>query len=348
MTFKVTNPYIGTTTWQKGNIHVHTKANPDKQGSPIDYVYGGDCDDVIRKSLSAPFNFDFICTSIHPYIDAIDTFTQTVKHKDIVVIPGREIQNDTINYGHYEGGYFRDEKAKYIHALTMGRENGVSLCCHPNFFETTRPREGGEWRNILESLLFPCARLKQLNLVGIEVYNGLSMLEEDQGSKPYYPYFSETCWDDLLTRGYKCLGFAGNDDFYRPHYVYENYAPLGYIQVAGEKNEASILSNIKSGNFYASTGIELDTHPLLVSETDDGYDFHLSSPHEVIWQAIVFERQEDDYVLQSYSSGVANEWTFTQRKKWKYIRFQASSALDDKRRAWLQPIYGPDWTDHGS
>ncbi len=347
MTFKVTSPYTGTSSWQKGNIHVHTRANPDKPGSKIDYEFGGDCDDVIKRSLSAPFNFDFICTSIHPYIDSIDTFSQPMAHEELVVIPGREIQNNNIYYGDYNGGYFKDEKAKYIHALTMGRENGVSLCCHPCFFGTTRPREGGEWQNILESLLSPCDRLKELNLVGIEVYNGLSMLEEDQGSKPYYPHYSEPCWDDLLTRGYQCLGFAGNDEFYREHYIYENYAPLGYIQVAGDKNEASILSNIRAGHFYASTGVELTTHPLLVSETDEGYDFHLSSPDQVIWKAIVFEQQGDGFALRSYTSDIASDWTFTQTNKWKYIRFQACSPQDDKKRAWLQPVYGPDWVDHG-
>lgn len=133
----------GEERWLKGNIHVHTDEDFHDDIS-MDRDHGGEREWVIERSRLEPFCFDFICTSVHPYIESIDTFSQGEEREDIVIIPGRELQNDTIDNGGYEGGYFQGEAAKYLHVLTVGGKGGVHLL--PSMFlrehEATSGRSG--------------------------------------------------------------------------------------------------------------------------------------------------------------------------------------------------------------
>lgn len=359
-THRVHNPYapLGEsepqpgTRWLKGNIHVHTCEALDESIS-MDRIHGEDHDEVIRRSQAAPFNFDFVCTSVHPYLNNIELFSRGEQRDDFVVIPGREIQNDTIDDGGYLDGYFAGEHSKYLHVLSMGKVGGLSICAHPNFFETTRPRGGGEWTQIKKTLLNPCARLAEMNIMGMEVYNGLSILEEHMGARPYAPHMAEPCWDDLLCEGVRCAGFAGNDEFYREQYIYENYAPLGFIMVEAALTEVDILRNVKRNRFYASTGVMLADTPLDMSEQDGRYTFRVSALGKVKWKAMI-QRDMDSagpsepdapQLIEITAPTAAAEWELELDGDWKYVRFQAESLDNSLHRAWLQPIYGPGWVD---
>ncbi len=351
----VHNPYAPSqkdpsrkTRWLKGNIHVHT-VEPCDDSIAVDRIHGLDHDAVIQRSQAEPFCFDFVCTSVHPYLNNIELFSRGEQRDDFVVISGREIQNNNIDDGAYLNGYFAGLHARFLHVLSMGQVGGVSICAHPNFFETTFPREGGEWSCLKQALLNPCHRLAELDIMGLEVYNGLSMLEENAGAIPYFPHMGEPCWDDLLCEGVRCAGFAGNDEFYREHYVYENYAPLGFIMVEAALNEADILRSVKSNRFYASTGVLLADTPLVILEQTqiDHHVIRVTAQEAVQWKAMVQRDDGDGFELVSLEApGLGEQWELTLEGRWKYIRFQAQSINDPLHRAWLQPIYGLDWVDH--
>lgn len=342
MSNMVHNPYEDCSRWFKGNIHVHGIEASDGSTEGFDSSHGELAENIYAASRRAPFNFDFVCISIHTYSCGVGLFGRAPDGEEVVGIPGREIQNDKVHDGHYEGGYFTDEKAKYLHVLTIGEEDGISICCHPLFFECAKPSPGGEWRNIKKALLEPCDRLKELDVRGIEVYNGLTLMENAKHGGSYRARFGEACWDELLQSGHRYLGFAGNDEFFRPSAVYEAFCPLGYIMVSADtKSRSAIIDAMKIGRFYSSTGVILADSPLRLVRHNARTSFTVSAVERVDWSAHVHERQGGQWVLNRYSSPDVRDWTFELNGEWRYIRFQAQNPADPLQRAWLQPVYGP-------
>ncbi|UTW10251.1 hypothetical protein [Marinobacterium rhizophilum] len=342
------NPYRKSRYWLKGNIHVHSDRSTRASLAGFDSEHGRSIEEIYARSCQPPFNFDFICASISVFDDGIQLFADTPENEKVTAIPGREIQNETVNHGTYTGGYFESPEAKYLHVLTIGNPGGLSICCHPMFFEKGRPRNGGAWKNIKSALLNPCEKLAELKVAGIEIYNGLTMMENHFVDGTYGADYAQGCWGDMLMAGYRYLGFAGNDEFYREPYIYEYFSPLGYIQVAcDDRSVASILAAITRGQFYASTGIQLAETPLEVETQPDGVEFSLAACDEVIWSAIVHEKSgPDGWALNRYTIAQSDSCHYRQTREWKYIRFQAQHPYNPLIRAWLQPLYGPCWEDH--
>ncbi|MDA1192060.1 MAG: phosphoesterase, partial [Candidatus Poribacteria bacterium] len=80
---------------------------------------------------------------------------------------------------------------------------------------------------------------------GIEIYNGV--IERLQGS----PVATDR-WDRLLTSGKRIWGF-GNDDSHAPEDV---ELAWNVVRVA-ENTPDAIMSALRHGSFYASTGVEI-------------------------------------------------------------------------------------------
>ena len=343
MSDSIHHPYEQGGRWLKGNIHVHGIEASNGSTEGFDKTHGEPNEALYAASIRPPFNFDFVCISIHSYVSGIGLFGRAPNDARIVGIPAREIQNDRVHDGRYDGGYFRGEAARYLHVLTLGEEDGFSICCHPLFFECAKPSPGGEWRNIKEALLAPCDRLKALDVRGIEIYNGLTMLEDSRQGGSYAEHFAEACWDDLLQAGYRCFGFAGNDEFFRPSASYEAFSPLGYIVVCAESTSRdAILDAIKRGRFYSSTGVELGESPLRVEAGGGGATITVSAKEPVQWTAVVHEQKSGRWALNRYRAPAQRDWAFELHGHWKYARFQAQDPDDPLRRAWLQPIFAPD------
>ncbi len=334
------NPYEFSSRWLKGNIHVHGIEARDGSTEGFDCSHGELAERIYAASVQSPFKFDFVCISIHAYASGVGLFGRAPDNDQIVGISGREIQNDRMHDGFYGDGYFRGEDAKYLHVLTIGEHDGISICCHPLFFECAKPSPGGKWRNIKKALLEPCDRLKELNVRGIEVYNGLTLMEDEEHGGSYRERFGEACWDEMLQAGHRYFGFAGNDEFFRPSAVYDAFRPLGYIMVSAEtKSRAALLEAIKMGRFYSSTGVALADCPLRLERDGASVSVTASAAERVAWSAYVHERRGGRWVLSRYGASDVQEWTFAPHGDWKYIRFQAQNLVDPLRRAWLQPIY---------
>jgi hypothetical protein len=118
---------------------------------------------------------------------------------------------------------------------------GIAAINHPNF----------GWA-------FGAAELKQIE--------GAMLLEIASGH-PYVnmqgPPSVESMWDELLTSGKRIWGIAVDDSHHLQRPWDTDMAPpgKGWIVVRAEKREAAaILDAIRRGDFYASTGVELESY----------------------------------------------------------------------------------------
>lgn len=91
----------------------------------------------------------------------------------------------------------------------------------------------------------------------LEIYNGHPAVHNDGGGDA--PGM-EAVWDYLLTRGKRIYGIAV-DDAHHFQSIGRDYANpgRGWVVVrAHSLDPASIIAGLEAGNFYASTGVELD------------------------------------------------------------------------------------------
>lgn len=116
----------------------------------------------------------------------------------------------------------------------IAAQGGLAVLNHPN------------WEGDYDH--FPQHEMVALNgYAGIEVYNGV--VEFLEGSATAFDR-----WDQLLTLGRSVLSFA-HDDTHWPGNI-----GLGWNVVVGSEPTAeSILAALKSGRFYCSTGVVIDS-----------------------------------------------------------------------------------------
>ena len=216
------NPYANRTgKWLKGNLHTHT--------SPA-----SGCGKVTLErtlELYADSGYDFLSITDHM------TLTPA-SHPDMVLLPGIEWNNPE-GGGHTcivscDGGILvpHTKTGSQMELLSdLSVKGALSIVNHP------------DW------LLRPHYRREELEALsgyeGLEIFNGACQWAP--GS-----HLSTDKWDYVLTKGKRVLGFA-SDDFHS-----ERHVGQGWIMVRAEaKTPESVMAALKSGNFYASSGVEL-------------------------------------------------------------------------------------------
>lgn len=217
-----TNPYANRKgRWLRGNLHTHT--------SPASGCGRVSLERTLELYDSA--GYDFLSISDHR------TLTQA-SHSRMVMIPG--IEWNAPGGIRHTGIYSCDGAEIAAHIDTTSQDelladlsNRGALCIlnHP------------DWQ------LRPHYRREELEALsgfdGIEIFNGLIQFLDG------YPISTDK-WDYLLSKGKRVLGYA-NDDFHG-----ENDVAQGWNVVRSEsETPEAILAALKSGNFYASCGVEL-------------------------------------------------------------------------------------------
>ncbi|MBP3684918.1 MAG: CehA/McbA family metallohydrolase [Oscillospiraceae bacterium] len=134
----------------------------------------------------------------------------------------------------------------------------------------------------------------------------------------------EVYWDMLLRRGHKVYGTA-SDDTHRKHDAFG-----GWVMVkAKEKNNASILEALFSGQFYASSGPEI-------------LDFGLDGDRVYVTCSSCREIHFVSYPPRGQSQfapegGTLTEGTYTLKGGEHYIRIECIDHAG--RAAWTNPIF---------
>lgn len=216
------NPYRSRRgQWLKGALHVHT--------SPASRCGAVPLEQVLARYVKA--GYDFLAVSDH------NTVTPA-RHPALVLLPGCEWNNAA--HGEHTGLYARDPrlltpllKLKDQRPLlrAAARRPILAILNHPNWQAT------------------PHYRREQLaaksGFDGIEIYN--HVIERLEGFA-----LATDKWDFLLARGQRVLGFASDDS----HSVDD--IGCAWIMVrAAARTSAAIWHAMRSGNFYASSGVTI-------------------------------------------------------------------------------------------
>lgn len=256
------NLFSSSGIWVRGNLHAHTK-NSDGLLSPeevIDYYFSR--------------GYDFLAITDHEKVTM-------VKSEKLVLFPGSEISVGkgflgdsyhilTINVDDNEA--LQKYKKESVQALLnfVDEEKSFAVVAHPY------------WSRLVHSDLTNIE-----GYIGIEAYNGGCDVEVAKG-------FSTVHWDNLLTQGKNIYGFATDD----AHYYGDLDSARGWINVkVKDKSVEEILSSIKKGNFYSSSGpiiehlsyygnkVEIRTSPVervdFVSEGGSGFSVSLDTYNKV-------------------------------------------------------------------
>ena len=333
MALKINNPYDGAAQrWLRGEIHAHVNKSRGghhhyKDGVDASTLYGAACD----------AGLDFICMAVdvtHKKGGA-DLFGHVGSGDacGVTGIPAREIQNNEYK------NYSKESGTDYLHVLTIGEVDGISLCAHPLYYEVANNKPEGSWDLIKSALLAPepNGRLDRLRVSGLEIYNGFTQSRLDDDKQHEYADYDERCWDDMLKSGRRYWGFAGNDAFFHHPDHFSSFCPVGVVYVAVEEGRAAedIITAIKEGRFYSSTGVRLADVPIVASVDNETLRIEVSARDNVSWRAKICYA---DHRTTSQPAPNGREASFTIQRNWKYVRLQAHSIDHPSRRAWLQPI----------
>ncbi len=225
---------LASVLWLKGNTHTHTSMS-DGDSQPVDVV-----------TWYRDHGYDFVVITDH------DRITCVTGVEGIVTIEGEEVTDRLPKKPLHVNALGLTEVVAPQHGETpvevlqrnvdaVRKAGGIAALNHPNF----------GWA-------FGAEELKQIE--------GATLLEIASGH-PYVnmqgPPSVESMWDEVLTSGKRIWGVAVDDshDLQRPWDV--DMAPPGkaWIVVRSEKRQAdAILDAIRRGDFYASTGVELEDY----------------------------------------------------------------------------------------
>jgi hypothetical protein len=155
---------------------------------------------------------------------------------------------------------------------------------------------------------------------------GLNHFEVFNGGRPQHTAASEELWDEILSavNGRTVYAVAGDDN----HYNQSNVG-RGWIMVkAPALTTEAILNNVRSGNFYATTGIILEDYQ--VNITSNGIKIGISSQNG---DSIAFIGKNG--VLLSTVQG--RNGTCQLKPGDYYVRAKITNAAG--KAAWTQPVF---------
>lgn len=236
--------------WYKGNTHTHT-INSDGDSTP---------DEVVRWYRENGYNF--LVLSDHNFLTKTDGLNSIHGAEGkFIVIPGEEVSSRFENKAIHVNGLnverlVNEQEGKSVVEVIqksvdeIRQAKGVPHINHPNF----------GWAITTEDL-------KQVNNYKLfEIFNGHPLVNNlGGGGMPGL----EIMWDTLLSNGKLLYGIAVDDahNFKNPWDKNASLPGKGWIVVRAQNLTAnSILSAMERGDFYASTGVELNDYQVTEKE----------------------------------------------------------------------------------
>ena len=229
--------------WFKGQLHTHT-LNSDGDSTP---------DDVVRWYRE--HGYHFVAITDHNYLTSVDGLNAVHGADDkFLVVKGEEV---TDRFGdmpiHVNGldpaGLIKPPGGRSVVAMVQNMidairsARAVPSINHPNY----------GWAMSADDL----AQLERTRL--FEVFNGHPLVNNLGGGG--VPGLEET-WDRLLSSGKLLYGIAVDDAHYfkRPEDKTAPRPGFGWVHVRAARLEArAIVEALERGDFYSSTGVELQS-----------------------------------------------------------------------------------------
>ncbi len=299
MPLKLQSPYSSNgLPWLKGNLHTHT-SNSDGPGTPQALV-----------DAYAALGYDFLMLSDHDCLSK----PEGLDSRGMAIIPGNEITANGPHVLHVDARSVvppHEDRQKVIDEISA--DGGLSIMCHPN------------WESHFNHC--PQERLVALQgYAGIEIFNGVVTWLEG------CPVSTDR-WDRLLAQKRRIWGFA-HDDCHRPEDV-----GIGWNVVQAERgNAADIVHALRTGRFYASSGVEIRR----IDVEGNTVTLHAKDAHRIS----VFS---DNARRRHFVDADVITYTLPEDAGFNYIRFECAGRGEE--RAWTQPFFierdGPVPVDPG-
>lgn len=297
--------------WFKGNLHTHT-INSDGDSAP---------DAVARWYKEHRYNF--LVLTDHDFLTEPEGLNSIFAARNrFLLIPGEEVsaryEARPIHVNAFDitstilplsGAGVIETIQKNVDAIRQA--GGMPSLNHPNFHWAIRPDE-----------------LRQISgLKLVEVYNGHPTVNNWGGGG--FESLDEV-WDAVLTAGREVYGVAVDDAHHfktlGPQY---SNPGRGWVMVkARELTKTAVLEALDRGDFYASTGVELEE----VQRLADGLRLKIEAPQHIRFTTEfigaggkVLQRTFDNPAEYRLKPGEA------------YVRARVTDS--NGWRAWVQPVF---------
>lgn len=299
--------------WYKGNLHTHT-LNSDGDSSPLEVATW------YREN-----GYHFLVLSDHNYLTEVADLNRVLGAREkFLLIPGEEISDSFDRKPiHVNATDLREELRpaggrSLVETISRNVEaikakGALPAVNHPNF----------NWAMTSKDLL------EVPGMTHFEIYNGHPDVHNHGGGGAES---LEEMWDVLLTAGRRIYGFAVDDAHHFKRFGRNLANPgRGWVMVrAASLDTASIVKALREGNFYASTGVELNdiqvTESELQIEIKPVRNFKFTT-YFIGAGGTVLERSFD---LKPVYRFKGNE---------RYVRARVESSGGDT--AWVQPVFLP-------
>ena len=300
--------------WYKGNTHTHT-LNSDGDSTP---------DEVVRWYREHGYNF--LVLTDHNFLTGVDGLNALhAADEQFIVIKGEEVTDkfgdkpihvNGLNITHVvepQGGNSVVETIQR-NVDAVDEASGVPNINHPNY----------RWAITAEDL-------KQVsNYKLFEIFNGHPYVNNLGGGG--MPGLEEV-WDMILSSGKLVYGIAVDDahHFKRPWDKTAALPGQGWVVVRAEKLSAPvILQAMVRGDFYASTGVELEDY--LVDEKSITIKIKDVKPKQVTRYRVQFIGKEGVILSEATTNPATYQFSGDER----YVR---AKIIDSNGKvAWTQPV----------
>jgi hypothetical protein len=206
--------------WLKGSVHVHTTRSSGRLT----------LDEVVAFYAEAGYDFICITDKLVPYVGGSDD------RWPLLVLNGIELEGP-------------DDQGSYYHVVCIEGMAGVTGDMGLTAaIERVRSQDGILIWAHPHSVFNTVAEGVRHDFHGVEVFNSINQVAFGKGSGAFH-------WDAALVHQPDMLGFATDD----AHFFKDVPAEKGgWIMVnAPDASREAVLSSIRAGNFYSSTGPSL-------------------------------------------------------------------------------------------
>jgi predicted metal-dependent phosphoesterase TrpH len=304
--------------WYKGNTHTHT-LNSDGDSTP---------DEVVRWYREHGYNF--LVLTDHDFLTNIDGLNALYGADNrFIVIKGEEVTGkfggkpihvNGLNIAHVtkpqEGNSIVETIQRNVDAVRDA--SGVPNINHPNY----------RWAITAEDL-------KQVsNYKLFEIFNGHPYVNNlGGGGAPSL----EEIWDTILSSGKLVYGIAVDDahHFKRPWDKTAALPGRGWVVVRAEQLSAtSILQSMEQGDFYASTGVELEDYS--VDEKSITIKIKDIKPLQLTRYRVLFIGKGGTILKEADTNPATYQFTDDE------IYVRAKIIDSNGKVAWTQPVWHQD------
>jgi hypothetical protein len=283
----VDNPYPSEGSWLRGNLHGHSTFSDGSEAF----------EDVLADYERR--GYDFLAMTDHDiFIDPDEYRAKT----SLTLIPAVEVSRNGPHILQIDAKEFIEpDRDRQKVVSDINAQGALAVMNHPNW--------GYNFNHCPHELLEAVE-----GYAGLEIYNGV--IERLAGT----PLATDR-WDMLLSKGRRVWGFS-NDDSHTPGDV---ELAWNVVRVA-ENSPAAVVEALRTGSFYASTGVEITDVRVsggeLQVETSNASRIRFITQHGMYKQttegsSAAFALPTDDegakgllYVrAECYGAGGATAWT---------------------------------------